>query len=198
MGVTMNGDLALHIHSPLLPFTRFHLKTGTFILGRSSTCEFVVKHVTVSRRHAEISVDSGCITVCDLASHNGTYVDEKRILKSRVTEGHRIRFGSIVFLLTDSSSNDQEPGSDMATSKFGVLARSDGLETLEFSKAQRRVLNLLLEGLAEKKIAGRLHLSLHTVHNHIQAIYRIVNVHSRAEFLADLLRKNAGPYQVLS
>ena len=56
------------------------------------------------------------------------------------------------------------------------------------SEAQQRVFDELLSGLPEKAIARRLRLSTHTVHNHIRAIFRHYEVHSRAELLARHLR----------
>lgn len=45
----------------------------------------------------------------------------------------------------------------------------------------RTTLLLLLEGLSEKQIARRLHLSPHTVHDYIKAIYRHFDVNNRPE-----------------
>lgn len=50
--------------------------------------------------------------------------------------------------------------------------------------AQRLVLGAALEGLSEKQIAHKLHRSHHTVHSHLQAIYRLYGVTTRAELLA--------------
>ncbi|MCA9291990.1 MAG: PAS domain-containing protein [Phycisphaerales bacterium] len=49
---------------------------------------------------------------------------------------------------------------------------------------QREVLDHLLAGLAEKEIAARMCLSPHTVHNHVRALYRALNVSSRFELFA--------------
>jgi DNA-binding CsgD family transcriptional regulator len=59
----------------------------------------------------------------------------------------------------------------------------------KLSGAQRRVLLLLLDGLSEKDAAERLTISPHTVHNHVRDIYSILNVHTRAELLALLLKR---------
>ena len=46
----------------------------------------------------------------------------------------------------------------------------------------------LIEGLTERQTSKRLTLSHHTVHNHVREIYSILNVHSRGELLALLLK----------
>ena len=43
----------------------------------------------------------------------------------------------------------------------------------------RRVLDLLLSGRSEKKVAAKLALSPHTVHNHAKEIYEKLGVSTR-------------------
>ncbi len=51
----------------------------------------------------------------------------------------------------------------------------------------RSVLTCLLEGHAEKQVAARLGLSPHTVNRHVQRLYRLFDVHSRAELMSRCL-----------
>src|SRR5947208_3040391 len=113
LGVSMNDDLILQNQSASLPFTDFILTTGSFILGRSSRCDFIVMDVTISRRHAEITFVGGCVAVHDLDSRNGTYVDDERVRTSRVQQGQRLRFGSVSFLLGNISLDMDEPNSEL-------------------------------------------------------------------------------------
>jgi DNA-binding CsgD family transcriptional regulator len=53
--------------------------------------------------------------------------------------------------------------------------------------SQRRVLHCLLEGLGEKEAAMKLKLSVHTVHNHVKALFKMFEVHSHAELQARVL-----------
>lgn len=54
----------------------------------------------------------------------------------------------------------------------------------DLTPRQRDVLDGLLEGLAEKQLAGRLGVVRATVHEHVLAVYRHFEVGSRAELLA--------------
>jgi DNA-binding CsgD family transcriptional regulator len=63
----------------------------------------------------------------------------------------------------------------------------------ELSPRRRQVLAGLLDGLAEKQIAGRLGLGMPTVHEHVTALYRHFGVASRGELLALFLRRRNGP-----
>lgn len=55
---------------------------------------------------------------------------------------------------------------------------------VHFPPARKRVLHLLLRGLAEKQVAQKLDLSENTVHWHRKEIYDELGVHSRAELAA--------------
>ena len=167
----------LHNQSPSLPFADFQVSDGSFVLGRSSRSDLVVKHISVSRRHAKIEVTGRCINVEDLQSRNGTYVNEKPVKRSKIDIGQYLRFGVVAFLLTADSARD-ESDSEHATGNNKTISDSGAIQ---ITKAQRRVFNLLPTGLPEKTIAAPLNLSQCTVHNHVEAIYRILLVHSRAE-----------------
>ena len=54
------------------------------------------------------------------------------------------------------------------------------------SPPQREVLRLIAAGLSEAEAAGRTGRSVHTVHNHLRAIYKVFGVHSRRELFARL------------
>ncbi len=53
------------------------------ILGRSSLVELVVESETVSRRHAGLLAQGDGVYVRDLASSNGTYVNEEKVTGQR-------------------------------------------------------------------------------------------------------------------
>jgi DNA-binding CsgD family transcriptional regulator len=195
----MSAAFILLQQSLPLPLAHWPLEQGTALVGRSSQCDFVVNDPSVSRRHAEIRVDDAGLTVVDLASSNGTYVNDDRIATCLVRRGQRLRFGDVSFLLTSPTVDCQDVDSAAETDHHGGAKRPAGSPALAsaLSPSQRRVLALILEGLAEKQIAGRLDLSSHTVHNHVKAIYRIIGVHSRPELLISLLQ-NQGSTGALS
>jgi DNA-binding CsgD family transcriptional regulator len=73
------------------------------------------------------------------------------------------------------------------------LALSGDPGVIELSPRRRDVLAGLLDGLAEKQIAGRLGLSVPTVHEYVTDLYRHFGVGSRGELLALFLRRRNGP-----
>jgi pSer/pThr/pTyr-binding forkhead associated (FHA) protein len=183
----------LRLHDRHLAGERFNLDTGEFVLGRSSSCHLVVHDSTISRRHAKIAVAEHSVTVTDLGSLNGTYLDEEQVRAvSEVVEGQTLRFGSVSFLLSTDQALRAELDSALETDKCDQLA--DGRSFLPaLSQAQTRVLEQLLGGFGEKQIAARLCISRYTVHNHVRAIFQSFHVHSRAELLATFVRRDNHP-----
>jgi DNA-binding CsgD family transcriptional regulator len=72
-----------------------------------------------------------------------------------------------------------------------LLLRLHGL-----SARQREVAQLLISGLRTDQIAARLHISPHTLHDHVKAIFTKVGVQGRAELMAlvsDNVSSNLSP-----
>jgi DNA-binding CsgD family transcriptional regulator len=160
-------------------------------VGRAATCDLVIPHLSVSRCHAELSVIGGSLAVHDLKSRNGTFVDEQRIESSEVRAGQLLRFGSIAFLIATNAAavaNEDVETQSLSQARDSMLAEVEGLN---LTAAQRRVFDLLLEGLPEKQIARKLKISPHTVHNHVRKIYVAARVGSRPELLAQFVSRKA-------
>jgi DNA-binding winged helix-turn-helix (wHTH) protein len=74
------------------------LAAGENVLGRDGADVIEVKSSTVSRRHARIVIDENGIVVEDLASKNGTYVNDRRVAApTPIVDGDQIRVGSLLF-----------------------------------------------------------------------------------------------------
>lgn len=177
--------------------SKFSLGKGQTCIGRSPQCAVCLPDGSVSRRHAEVCVADGCITVRDLESRNGTFVDERRVQSGPVLPGQVLRFGAVCLTLSAGDGIDAELGleSDTAISLAGgglpgLKALATGIAS-EFglSEAEGRVFELLLSGLLQKQVAAELCLSQHTVHNHCKQIYRLLKVRSRAELLIKVLSR---------
>jgi len=79
---------------------RIDLREGEVTLGRSRGCGVVLRDPSVSRGHALLSVRQGRVTLQDLRSSNGTYVNGKRLDKETVLEdGDRLVIGETELFL---------------------------------------------------------------------------------------------------
>lgn len=178
------------LHAPrIVPISRVELILGTLVVGRSSACGLMIPHLTISRRHAEIRITKTAASVRDLGSRNGTFVNGQRVDAAPLGLGTTLRFGDVSFLLTDNVGGDSSDESDIETARMlavtgavtGEVTAEEPIDVALLSKAQKRVLRLILEGLTEKEAAKRLSVSSHTVHNHVRDIYKILGVHTRLE-----------------
>jgi adenylate cyclase len=78
----------------------FELRPGhALVLGRALSCDLPVLDPTVSRRHAQLVVEPGSVTVRDLGSSNGTFFRGARSTEARLTPGDRVVFGKVSFEL---------------------------------------------------------------------------------------------------
>jgi len=65
-------------------------------IGRGPDCTIVVADSNVSRRHAEIRPAGDGFVLVDLASTNGTKVNEARVGERQLLDGDLVQFGSVV------------------------------------------------------------------------------------------------------
>lgn len=85
--------------------TRFPIRRGEYILGRSPYCSIVVSNALASRQHCAVRLTSEGLVIADLNSRNGTLVNGKRLEGERiVAAGDIIRIGSdsIEVMMADS------------------------------------------------------------------------------------------------
>jgi S-DNA-T family DNA segregation ATPase FtsK/SpoIIIE len=88
------------------------LRRGSYRIGRTNA-ELTVPDADLSREHARIEVSDTALTLVDLGSINGTEVDGKRVTRTTVTIGSRIRCGNSsmsVVLAAPSEARDAALG----------------------------------------------------------------------------------------
>lgn len=78
---------------------------GSMVIGRHRDCDLSVDEEEVSRRHARIVLGPDGLTVEDLGSSNGTYVNSKRVQSGPLAPGDELRIDNLRFLI-------QAPGMD--------------------------------------------------------------------------------------
>jgi hypothetical protein len=74
------------------------VSTPVFVLGRGAEADLRLPDTGVSRRHAELHLQDGTVTLVDLSSTNGTTVNGRRVDRARLTDGDRIGVGATVLV----------------------------------------------------------------------------------------------------
>lgn len=150
--------------------------------------QIVIEDATISRRHALVACCHNALTIEDLGSCNGTFVNERPVFHSELVPGDNLRLGAVTCVVSASPFDFQrvsETDSTFQIPKATTSAtRVDGL-----TAAQEQIIAHILKGRSETDIAERLGKSPHTIHTHLKSIYRRFNVHSRAELIVRLVQQ---------
>ena len=70
---------------------------GVTVLGRGKDSDIVIPYKLLSRQHAQFEIGSNGLFVTDLDSGNGTYVNGRRVSRSRLQPGDRVSFARLSF-----------------------------------------------------------------------------------------------------
>jgi len=93
------------------------------IIGRSSDLDMVLVEDMVSRKHAKITTDNHVVTIQDLGSTNGTFVNGEKVRKADLKDGDRILIGtSIIKIIFVDGENTSHLTETEARSKMAVAA----------------------------------------------------------------------------
>jgi len=89
--------ILLHPPGPELG-RRTALDAEAYVVGRDEGTDLVISRSSVSRQHARLERDeSDRWWVSDLSSTNGTFVNEQRIVRQRLSDRDQLRFGDAIF-----------------------------------------------------------------------------------------------------
>ncbi|MBN1995400.1 MAG: FHA domain-containing protein [Anaerolineae bacterium] len=75
----------------------YPIGTGESVIGRDGRCQVVLDHESVSGQHAKIRPEHNTFWLYDLASTNGTFLNNQRIQRQRLEDGDEIRLGAMTF-----------------------------------------------------------------------------------------------------
>lgn len=98
LGSRRGRRLAIHDSNPRLDLLPLAVPPGSTRVGRAADSDLVLDSQQVSRRHARIEAWDGVFRLFDEGSRNGTFVNGRRVRKSReIRVGDVLRFGDREF-----------------------------------------------------------------------------------------------------
>lgn len=71
------------------------LKPGLNRIGRGEDNDFVINHQSISTHHCEVTVTDQTVTLKDLGSTNGTFVERVPVTEFQIQHGQHIQFGAV-------------------------------------------------------------------------------------------------------
>jgi pSer/pThr/pTyr-binding forkhead associated (FHA) protein len=88
----------------------FPLRSRETLVGRGEDCSVRIPSAEVSRRHCRLCQAGGRVTVTDLNSVNGTYLNEELVTGDAVVvAGDQLRVGPVTFYLEEAAARPAGP-----------------------------------------------------------------------------------------
>lgn len=111
----------LRVATPDGQIREYPITEPSVVIGRADGNQVVIDHVSVSRRHAQMVIESGRVTISDLGSGTGTFVGGQRLPANTPTiveSGQTMRYGDVEarFVLAEALRGDQAPAARSAAS----------------------------------------------------------------------------------
>ncbi len=147
------------------------LDLPSLVVGRADGNAIVLDDLTVSRRHARLTVDSGHLLVEDLGSAQGTFINGVRIapnVPNLVEDDAELRFGDVAvrFEPPPPTELQLQPGA------ISLPGEADGARGEDFAIASR--LGVTLMAPNAPVIAGAPWIATLRVHNRSNVVDRVV------------------------
>lgn len=95
----VSGSAQLVVRRGALEGMQFPLLPGELMsIGRSSDSKIFLDDVTVSRKHASVSLTGSDWVLSDAGSLNGTYVNKLRVSSTTLVSGDELQIGKFRFI----------------------------------------------------------------------------------------------------
>jgi hypothetical protein len=123
--------MARLILNPGTPFAReMDLRGGKITLGRSADNDIQINDATISSRHCEVDISDIAISVKDLGSRNGSFVNGERIQKATLQSGQLLRLGQVEMRFDLGDVNIAIPKQELAPEQTSILLEDGAVSCL--------------------------------------------------------------------
>ncbi len=165
------------------PTTLVPLREGNSLIGRAPSAEVSLDADGVSRHHAKLTVaPNGTVTLVDLDSTNGTYLNRAQVQRAIVRENDEIQIGPDVTMRFVYRRER-----DLAQAAVPAATTDDGEPSL--TPRELEVVRRAALGETNAEIGRALGISPRTVNSHLTKVYERLDVHSRAALTLYLVER---------
>jgi len=119
------------------------------VIGRSSELDMVLVEDMVSRKHAKIMIASGAITIEDLGSTNGTFVNGEKVKQARLKEGDRILIGTSILKLIQQGADSANVDDRVVKQKLEEAAAAQAARSTKTSSMTGKIEEIPLPDLLQ-------------------------------------------------
>lgn len=142
----------LIIHAGKLLGKRLVLPEREIVVGRDEDCQLRLTSSLVSRQHCILDVRPDGIWVRDLASQNGTYVNDVAVTKPLLLRaGDILRIGAALFQVPESAPQAAKPQPKKAADKISDANIADWLTDDDQTSAPKESDTTVIQGRASAK-----------------------------------------------
>ena len=114
------------------PVERIPCEGERLTVGRHFEADVCIEHPLVSRKHAILLREGEGWSVIDTKSRNGTFVNGRAVIRSRIERGDRLQFGPVRFLCEGEALVYQRAYSQVSLAGHGLTVRvEDEITILE-------------------------------------------------------------------
>jgi pSer/pThr/pTyr-binding forkhead associated (FHA) protein len=119
------------------------------VIGRSSELDMVLVEDMVSRKHAKIMISAGAITIEDLGSTNGTFVNGEKVKQARLKEGDRILIGTSILKLIQQGADSVPVDEKVVRQKLEEAAAAQAARSTKTSSMTGKIEEIPLPDLLQ-------------------------------------------------
>jgi pSer/pThr/pTyr-binding forkhead associated (FHA) protein len=119
------------------------------VIGRSSDLDMVLVEDMVSRKHAKIVLSGGKVTIEDLGSTNGTFVNGEKVKQARLKEGDRILIGTSILKLVYQGENAEDLDEKQVRQKLEEAAAAHAAKAAKTSSMAGKIEEVPLPDLLQ-------------------------------------------------
>jgi uncharacterized protein YraI len=161
----------LQITAPGAAARSYPIDKETVNIGRAQDNDLIIEDISMSRRHARLSIAAGQVYIEDLGSANGVFVDNRRLqpqVQTAITETTSLRLGDVQVRFTPPPPPPPARGgidSTFIAEAEAVQPSTAGPSTMVAPGASGPLVNVSLVGPAQAVMPGNLVTASLTVQN---------------------------------